>query len=67
MDSVDSWVAGTCDRNRRLAPIYAKAVEEENLQDILLVRAQLAESIMEADRIIADCIIRNIRRRVTDD
>lgn len=62
-DTVKSCAKRMFEEHHKLTPMYAKAVADEDLQDLILIRSQFAATIMEADRIIADCIVQNIRRR----
>lgn len=62
-----SWVSKTVERNGRLIPLYARAVEEENLQDLVLLRRQMAEMIEEADRLIVHCLVSNLEKRIHDE
>lgn len=64
--SVTEWVDLTVERARQLSPMYAKAVQEENIVDLLLVRHQLAKILTEADLIITDALARNIERRLAE-
>ena len=62
-DTVKPCVDRMLEASRKLTPMYAKAVADENLQDLILIRSQFAATLMDADRVIADCIVQNIRRR----
>jgi hypothetical protein len=53
-------------RHRGLIPMYHKAVREENLQDLLLARHEMAAAVEQVDRTIADCIVKHIQRRLAE-
>lgn len=52
------------ERSRALAPVYAQAVLTGDIQDLLLVRQQLAETMIKADELIADRIEAKIKERL---
>ena len=52
---------------RALIPLYRKAIQEENLQDLLLIRHELAATVEQADRILVDAVTENIQRRLAED
>jgi hypothetical protein len=52
------------ERSRVLAPAYAQAVLTGDIQDLLLVRQELAETMIKADELIAERIEAQIRKRL---
>lgn len=60
-------VAIFANRSTALAPAYARAVQEENLQDLIMIRRQIAADLDQADKIIVDCIVSNLERRLAED
>lgn len=54
-------------RSSALAPAYARAVREENLQDLIMIRRQIAVTLDQADKLIVDCIVSNLERRLAED
>jgi hypothetical protein len=54
------------ERSRVLAPAYAQAVLTGDIQDLLLVRQQLAETMVKADELIAERIEAQIRERLRE-
>jgi hypothetical protein len=65
MDSIDARHR-LIERSRVLTPVYAQAVLTGDLQDLLLVRQQLAETIAKADEMIATRIETQIRERLRE-
>jgi hypothetical protein len=52
------------ERSRVLAPAYAQAVLTGDIQDLLLVRQELAETMIKADELIAERLEAQIRKRL---
>ena len=50
-----------------LGPRYERAIREENLEELLMVRYEMAAAVQQADRILADAIVDNIERRLASD
>jgi hypothetical protein len=65
MDSIDARHR-LIERSRVLTPVYAQAVLTGDIQDLLLVRQQLAETIAKADEMIATRIEAQIRERLRE-
>ena len=57
---------GIIERSRVLGPRYERAIREENLEELLMVRYEMA-AVQQADRILADAIVDNIERRLAND
>ena len=47
-----------------IIPLYAKAVREQNLQDLILARHEMTVIVEQLDRAIAECLIKHIERQV---
>lgn len=60
-------VASFAERSTALAPAYARAVREENLQDLIMIRRQIAVTLDQADKLIVDCLVSNLERRLAED
>ncbi len=58
---------GIIERSRVLGPRYECAIREENLEELLMVRYEMAAAVQQADRILADAIVDNIERRLAND
>ena len=52
------------DRIRREAPRYEQAIRDEDMQDLLLVRHELAARVREVDMLLADTIVDHVQRRI---
>jgi hypothetical protein len=65
MDSIDARHR-LIERSRVLTPVYAQAVLTGDIQDLLLVRQQLVETIAKADEMIATRIEAQIRERLRE-
>ena len=63
MDSIDARHR-LIERSRVLTPVYAQAVLTGDMQDLLLLHQQLAETKAKADELIADRIEAQIRDRL---
>jgi hypothetical protein len=48
-------------------PLYRKAIQEENLLELLLIRHEMAATVEQADRILVDAVTENIQRRLAED
>lgn len=55
------------DQARLLAPQYDKAARERDLQAIIRLRCELAETLHEADGLIQDCLVETLESRVSED
>jgi hypothetical protein len=53
--------------SRGLSPTYDRAVREEDMSELLMIRHQMAAAVRRADRLLADAITANIERRLADD
>jgi hypothetical protein len=53
-------------RHHCLIPMYYRAVAEENLQDLILARHEMAVMVEQVDKAIAECLIRHIERRLDE-
>jgi|1186.fasta_scaffold61746_2 hypothetical protein len=53
-------------RHKCLIPLYYRAVAEENLQDLILARHEMAVTVEQVDKAIAECLIRHIERRLAE-
>lgn len=54
-------------RTMNIAPAYARAMKEENLEHILVIRQELAASLEQADKLIVNCIQSVLERRLAED
>jgi hypothetical protein len=54
-------------RAQSMAPLYARALRERHLQDLILVRRSLGDTLDEADQIVAETIVALLERRLADE
>ena len=54
-------------RHRCLSPVFDRAVREEDMTGLLMVRHEMAAAVRQADRLLADAITANIERRIAND
>ena len=54
------------ERSRVLSPVYERAVREEGMTELLMVRHEMMAAVQQADRVIADAIVENVERRIAD-
>jgi hypothetical protein len=62
-----SETARIIERSRVLGSRYERAIREEDLEELLMVRYEMAAAVQQADRILADAIVDNIERRLAND
>ena len=55
------------ERTMALAPAYQRAVDEENLERLLILRQELANTLEQADKVIIDCIANSLAQRLAGD
>lgn len=52
------------ERGNGLTALYARAVREERLEEVVALRLQLAEMVRETDRLLADAIADRLQERI---
>jgi hypothetical protein len=53
-------------QSRVLGKMYERAVQEEDLDELLQARHQMMAAVQQADRILADGVVQNIERRLAN-